>query len=346
MIAMSGGVDSAAAALLLLEQGYEAAGATFRLWERPDGGNREVDDAAEVCRGLGIPHHVFDYREIFNSRVVTPFVQSYLSGKTPNPCILCNKYIKFGIFSDFAREMGYDCFATGHYARRLYDQSSGLWQLCKALHTAKDQSYVLYSLTQKQLSALRLPLGEYEKSQIREITAASGLKVAHKADSQDICFIPDGDCGKFIAERCSADSFTGDFVDTDGKILGQHKGIFRYTVGQRKGLGIALGRPVYVKEVIPHENKVVIAFDEADIFRSSVTVENINYIDGAPPASPIRVTAKLRYAHREAEALLTPLPGDGLSARLDFELPQRAPAPGQSAVFYIGERVLGGGIIL
>lgn len=350
MVGMSGGVDSSVAALLLMQQGYEVTGVTFKLWDDPaeDSGCCSADDvrdAAYVCSQLGIPHYVFNYKELFRQEVVQPFIEEYLRGRTPNPCIRCNRAIKFGAFSGRIRELGYDFIATGHYARTRFNEATGRYELLRAVHPAKDQSYVLYNLTQEQLACLLLPLGGYEKQEIREIAAKSGLVVAKKPDSQDICFVPDGDYGAFLERYAGIHPAPGEFVDCCGRCVGQHRGIIHYTVGQRKGLGVSLGKPAYVQRIDPDLNRVVLTTEESDIFTCSVLAEDTNYISIPQLERPIEVMAKIRYAHPLSPALLLPGVKPG-TVRLEFKEPQRAPAPGQAVVFYQGDTVIGGGTIL
>lgn len=350
MVAMSGGVDSSAAALLLLEQGYEVAGVTFRLWENPaDGSDRRTEesirDAAAVCRTLGIPHYVLSYEELFRREVVEPFISAYREGETPNPCVFCNRAVKFGAFSETAREMGYPYLATGHYARVTRNPVTGRYELGRAAFQKKDQSYVLYNLTQEQLSRLLLPLSGYTKEEIRVTAERAGLAVAHKSDSQDICFVPDGDYAAFLERMTGEKAVPGNYVDGAGNCLGCHRGIVHYTIGQRKGLGISLGCHAFVKHIDPKTNEITLTTEERELFTRSVTVRDLNWVSIEVPGAPLSCLAKIRYAHQAAPSTLTCSPEDQ-SARLFFEEPQRAPAPGQSAVFYDEDgRVLGGGVI-
>ena len=350
LVAMSGGVDSSAAAALLLEQGYEVAGATMRLWpggesagENGEGADAAVQDARRVAQTLGIEHFVFDFSDVFRTRVIEPFVQDYICGRTPNPCVRCNRAVKFGALLDRAREMGFDCIATGHYARIAFDASSGRWQLLRAASGTKDQTYVLYHLTQEQLAHVLFPAGGLEKTALRAYAQRAGLDVADKPDSQEICFVPDNDYAGFI-ERLLPDTLppAGDFVDLQGRVLGRHSGIYRYTVGQRKGLGITFGEPRYVVRIDAGRNEVVLGRGD-EVFSGALTAGELSFLDGAPPEAPVRVTARIRYSAKDAPALLTMLP-DG-RCRVEFDQLQRAVTPGQSVVFYDGDRVLGGGVI-
>ena len=349
MVGMSGGVDSSVAAFLLKEQGYEVTGVTFKLWDDPqaDSGCCSADDArdaAYVCQQLGIPHYVLNYKELFRQEVVAPFVAEYLRGRTPNPCINCNRAIKFGAFAHKLRELGFDRMATGHYARCGYNAATGRWELLRAVHPAKDQSYVLYNLTQLQLELLRLPLGDYSKEEIRAIAEKNGLVVARKPDSQDICFIPDVDYGAFLRRYTGSEPPPGNFIAEDGTVLGRHKGIARYTVGQRKGLGISLGCHAYIKRIDPRCNTVELTTEESHLFCRSLTAEQVNWIAVDELTGPLTVEAKIRYAHPLSPAVISPGTTPG-SVRVDFETAQRAPAPGQAVVFYRGETVVGGGTI-
>lgn len=349
LVAMSGGVDSAATAYLLCKKGYEVAGATFVLWSGEETGESkccsvdDVEDARYVCSQLGIPHYVFNYKELFRRQVVEPFVEGYCQGRTPNPCILCNRAIKFDAFSRRARELGFDHIATGHYAKVTQDPESGRFQLRRALHPEKDQSYVLYHLTQEQLKMFLLPLGEYSKEEVRQIAAASGLVVAGKPDSQDICFVPDGDHGAFIRRYTGKELVPGYFVDLEGKRLGPHKGIERYTVGQRKGLGISLGKTMYVSRISSADQTVTLVEDERLLFRDSLRAEDVSYLSIPPLTAPRKAEIRIRYSQGTARGEIVPRQDGSVEVR--FEQPQRAPTPGQAVVFYDGDLVLGGGTI-
>ena len=336
LIAMSGGVDSSAAALLLQKQGYECAGATLSLC-----GN-ETDGAKRIADGLGMPFYIFDEHELFAREVMDHFVSEYRAGRTPNPCIDCNRCLKFGAFLDRALEMGFDYIATGHYARVGYDEASGRYRLLRGESRAKDQSYVLYQLTQGQLAHLLLPVGDYDKPAIRESARQAGLLNAGKADSQDICFVPDGDYTAFLQEYGHVTLEPGNFVDREGRVLGRHKGLPCYTTGQRKGLGVSAGKHVYVVRKNARDNTILLG-DDRDLFTSRLTACRVNWIAGAAPAGSIRVTAKTRYSQTEAEAAVTPLP-DG-RMEVVFDRPQRAVTAGQAVVLYDGDQVLGGGVI-
>lgn len=345
MIAMSGGVDSSVAAKLVCDAGYDCIGATMQLCSKKLNSNAIDGDAAQaenVCRRLAIPFEVFNLEDKFDKTVVNSFIRAYELGLTPNPCIECNKHIKFDEFYRLAKERGCEKIATGHYAKVEFNDITNRWELKKGADPQKDQSYVLYTLTQEQLSHTLFPLGELKKSEIREKAEQSGFENAQRKDSQDICFVPDGDYASFIERYRGKKYSEGDFVDIDGNFLGRHKGIINYTIGQRKGLGIALGKPVFVIEK-NIENGTVTLSDEQHLFYKKVIVKEVNFISTENLSEKMRVLAKLRYKHIEQPATLFPL-GDG-RVMLEFDTPQRAPSPGQSAVFYDGDRVVGGGII-
>ena len=349
LVAMSGGVDSAAAALLIKSAGYDTAGITMKLYsdtERitdTDSGslNSDVIDAKATADALGIPHFVSSLGDTFRKCVIDKFIADYKNGATPNPCVECNRHIKFGKLLDVSVSLGYDRLATGHYAR-IEQAPSGRFLIKTAEDRSKDQSYVLWSLTQEKLSRILLPLGEYTKAEIRELAAEHGFINAHKSDSQDICFIPDGDYAGFIC-RCTGESLpAGDFVDIHGNILGRHSGMIRYTVGQRKGLGIALGKPIFVKEKDPVANTVTLC-DNDELFSRRLTASRINFIACDDMFTPTRVEAKIRYKHDAASATVTQIDTDRFV--LEFKEPQRAIAKGQSVVLYDGDTLVGGGII-
>lgn len=341
-VGMSGGVDSACAALLLLRQGYQVSGVTLRLHEYRDrpglcGSTEDIEAAKQVAAHLGIPHIVLDYTQQFRTCVMDEFVQSYDRGHTPNPCIECNRTIKFGALLDWVLEQGADGLASGHYAR--VDQGAdGQYRLLRGLDRRKDQSYMLYQLNQHQLSHLYLPLGEYDKPTIRGIAQEAGLINAKKPDSQDICFVPDGDYATFLQEYGGLKLNSGDFVDTTGKVLGKHKGQACYTMGQRRGLGVSAANPLYV--VAKTENTVVLGAD-ADLYATTLQGRQVYWTGEAQV--PCRVTAKTRYSQNEAAATVTPLP-DG-NIQVVFDEPQRAMTPGQAVVLYQDEVVLGGATI-
>lgn len=343
MVAMSGGVDSSVAAALLSSQGQDVCGGTLRLYEADGKVGKEVADAKSVCDALGIQHFVFDMREEFRKQVIDRFKQEYSQGLTPNPCIECNKYIKFGGLLDKAIAEGCSHIATGHYSVVRHDRASGRYILYRPEDRKKDQTYVLWQLTQYQLSHILMPLGGITKDRVREIAQEYGFVSAQSKESQDICFVPDGDYAAFL-ERLENKAFEqGDYVDISGNFLGKHMGHQRYTIGQRKGLGIALGKPQFVISKDSVTNKVVLG-DEEHIFKKRIYIKDINMIASDFPTQSIGCTAKLRYSARDDKCLLHPI-GEK-EAVLEFETPQRAPSPGQSAVFYSGEAVLGGGKIV
>ena len=351
-VAMSGGVDSSAAVWLLLQEGYEVGGITLRLFQpedlAPGCGTRchalaDLEDARGVARQLGIPHYVLDAREAFARYVMDDFVAEYEAGRTPNPCVVCNRTIKFGALMEEADRLGYSLMATGHYAQVEEDSATGRILLKQAAYPEKDQSYVLWSLTQAQLAKVRFPLGALSKEEIRHIAQEQGLASARKRDSQDICFVPDGDYAALIQHRTGRDYPAGPFLDQHGAVLGQHRGIIHYTVGQRRGLGVSSNQGrLYVQQVRPQENTVVLG-DNASLFHRGLTVRGLNLIPMERLNAPLRVWAKVRYRMAPQPAILEQTGPD--CARLTFDKPQRAITPGQSAVFYDGAVVIGGGII-
>ncbi len=352
MIGMSGGVDSSAAAKILLDEGYDVTGVTVRMFLPEDtvqgkgrscGSLSDTKDAALVAEKLGFEHIVLDFREDFYKYVMDDFVNSYIDGKTPNPCIECNRYIKFGKMLEEAEKRGFDYVATGHYALNEYDEEKGRYILKRPADRSKDQTYVLYNLTQKQLSKILFPLSCYEKSSIRRIAEEAGLINSQKPDSQDICFVPDGDYTGFIKMRSCLQMPEGKFVDMKGNVLGTHKGIINYTVGQRKGLGIALGKPAFVVSKDALTNTVVLG-DNEDLFSYELMACDVNFISVESLRAPMKVTAKARYNQKDEPAVIYPEP-DG-KVRVVFENKQRAVTSGQSVVFYDGDIVVGGGKIV
>ncbi len=344
IIGMSGGVDSSVAAYLLKNKGYEVIGVTLSLYREDSitGQSDDMRDALAVCKKLGIKHIVVDRRELFEKTVIKDFVSSYENGLTPNPCVLCNKAVKFSEMMKIADEIGADLVATGHYCD--ISVIDGKYIIKRPKDASKDQTYMLYKLTQEELSRTIMPLADYTKEEIRSIAEKIGLAVAQRPDSQDICFVPDGDYSGFIGRYTGKTYPEGEYVSLDGRVLGKHKGIINYTIGQRKGLGIALGKPAFVIEKNAQENKVVISDDESLLFSNTVRLKDVNFISGVIPEKSIKVTAKLRYRHKEAEATLT-VTGEK-EAELVFVLPQRASAAGQAAVFYDGDILIGGGTII
>ena len=352
IIAMSGGVDSSVAAALMKEQGYDCIGATMKLFQNEDVGvSREhsccslddVADARSVAYALDMPYYVFNFADRFREDVIDRFVQAYETGCTPNPCIDCNRYLKFEKLFQRARGMECDYVVTGHYARLDRDASTGRYLLKKAMDATKDQSYVLYCLTQRQLAKTLLPLGTYTKEKVREIANELGLINARKHDSQDICFVPDGDYAKFIEQYTGRTYPNGNFVDTKGHVLGEHKGIIRYTVGQRKGLGLALPHPMYVKEKNLDTNEVILC-DNNELFSKELYATDINLITCDKIDKPIKVKARVRYSQPEKDAIVEQI--DDNTLHIVFDEPQRAISKGQAAVLYDGEYVVGGGTII
>lgn len=350
MVAMSGGVDSAVAALLLVNEGYDTSGVTMELYSEgkapcdslsADSTNKEIADAKAICDTLDIKHFSLCLSGSFQRLVINNFINEYISGGTPNPCVECNRTIKFGKLLDFAKEQGYDKLATGHYAK-IERAESGRYLLKAADNKAKDQSYFLWSLTQEQLSRVLFPLGSYSKDEIRSLAAAHGFVNAHKSDSQDICFINGGDYARFIEGQTKKEFPSGSFVDTSGNILGEHSGIIRYTVGQRKGLGIALGKPAFVISKNVCDNTVTLG-DDAELYSDTLTASSANFSAVEAIPQPTEYSVKIRYRHEPARAIVTQTSPSTFSVK--FKEPQRAAAKGQSAVIYDGDTVIGGGII-
>jgi len=353
VIALSGGVDSAVAAAILKEEGYQVIGATMQIWP-PDKVIPEVDhfsgycgvgtieEAKRVAHKLSIPHHVMNFKDIFAQKVIADFYKEYSQGRTPNPCIRCNQYIKFGVLLNRAKELGTDFVATGHHARIVKDEAKGRYLLKKGIDRRKDQSYVLYSLTQEQLSRILLPIGNLTKEKVREIARELGLPAATKLESQDICFIPDNNYSNFLKEYVPQAVKPGPILNKEGSILGQHRGIASYTIGQRRGLGISAKEPMYVT-AIDQEGNAIMVGSKQEVYSKELIASRLNWITLAELRGTIRAKAKIRYRHKEAEAEVTPL--DDSNVHVKFKEPQMAITPGQAVVFYQGDTVIGGGII-
>jgi len=339
LIAMSGGVDSSVAAYLSLRSGYDCVGATMRLLESESGG---AEDARSVAQRLDIPFYEFDLTREFRSLVMDSFVRSYEDGLTPNPCIVCNRLVKFGLLLQQAKEMGCEYIVTGHYAKIRLDESTGRYLLCKAEDAAKDQSYFLYSLNQQQLQHVLFPLGELTKQQARQIAREQGFLNAKKRDSQDICFIPDGDYRAFMERHTGKKLCPGSFLDLEGNVVGTHIGAAGYTLGQRKGLGLAMGEPVYVCHKNMQENTVTVGPNEA-LYHKALLADDWNWLAFESLTQPIRVRAKTRS--RQIEQSATVYPMEMGFAKVEFDEPQRAITPGQAVVLYDGDTVVGGGTI-
>lgn len=353
VVGMSGGVDSSVAAYLLKEQGYDVIGATMQIWQDEDReaveesggccGQSAVDDARRVAQVLDIPYYVMNFKEEFKCKVMDYFVEEYLIGRTPNPCIACNRYVKWESMLRRSMEIGADYIATGHYAR-IAQTPDGRYAIRNSVTAKKDQTYALYNLTQEQLKHTLMPVGEYTKEEIRRIAQEAGLPVAHKPDSQEICFIPDHDYAAYI-EREAGERVPkpGNFVTRDGQVLGRHLGITHYTVGQRKGLNLAMGHPVFVVEIRPETDEVVIG-EEEDVFGDTLYCNHINYMGMADLLRPREVVAKIRYAHGGERCVIERVAEDAI--KCTFVKPVRAITPGQAVVFYEDGYVLGGGSIM
>lgn len=351
LVAMSGGVDSSVSVKLLLDEGYDVAGATMRLYSNEDIGLdktrtccslNDVEDARFVAFKLGIDFHVFNFSDDFKHYVIDNFVDTYLTGGTPNPCIECNKHLKFAKFYERAKLLGFDHIATGHYATREYDEKSGRWLLKRSPDRSKDQSYVLYSMTQEQLAHTLFPVGEMHKDKIRDIAEENKLINANKPDSQDICFIPDGDYAGFITKRCGEQQ-SGDIVLSDGTKLGIHKGLIHYTIGQRKGVGVSYSEPLFVVAKDMEHNRLIMGKAE-EVYSDSLVAGDVNFIPFDTLTKPITCTAQTRYHQKDAECTVSPM-NDG-KVLVTFKEPHKAISKGQAVVFYNGEYVIGGGTIL
>jgi tRNA-specific 2-thiouridylase len=351
VVAMSGGVDSSLTAALLLRQGYDVIGVTMQIWQsdmpEDDADNRgccsvsAVGDARRVADKLGIPFYVMNFRELFKEKVIDYFCAEYAAGRTPNPCIACNRYVKFEALLHKTFGLGAQYLATGHYARISYDGQYRRYVIRKGIDMKKDQSYALYNLTQKELPHILMPLGDYTKVETREMARDIGLAVAEKPDSQEICFVPGDDYGAYLQDKIPGIK-PGKFVTTAGKVLGMHRGLPFYTIGQRKGLGIAFGKPMYVVALDSLRNEVVLG-DDDEVTGTSLVAEDVNFIPFAELSAPLEVSAKIRYSAKEAPAILYPEPQG--KVRVVFAQRQRAITPGQSVAFYDGDLLVGGGII-
>ncbi len=351
LVAMSGGVDSSVSVKLLLDKGYDVSGATMHLYTNDDIGAaktktccslNDTEDARYVAMKLGIEFYVFNFAADFKKYVIDHFVNSYLRGFTPNPCIECNKHLKFDRFLQRSRELGFEDIATGHYVTKEFDEKSGRWLLKRSPDRKKDQSYVLYALTQDQLAHTHFPVGEMTKDSIRSIAEENELINANKPDSQDICFIPDGDYAKFIINS-SKEPEHGEIVLTDGTKIGEHIGLINYTVGQRKGIGVSYFEPLYVVRKETDNNRLVLGTKD-EIFSSTLIADDVNFIPFDKLTEPLECTAQTRYHQKDSECIVTPLPGG--KVRVDFKEPHKAISKGQAVVFYDGEYVLGGGTII
>lgn len=348
VIAMSGGVDSSVAAYLIKEKGYGMVGVTLKLFDKEKQiieeksccNSSDIEDAKKVAKKLGIEHEVFNFSDDFNKYVINKFISDYENARTPNPCIECNRHIKFKKLLEYANDIGYKNVVTGHYAR--IEKSGDRYLLKKGIDEKKDQSYVLYSLTKEQLRHIILPLGSMSKDEVRKIAADNGFINARKKESQDICFIPDGDYASFIEGYTGKIYPDGDFVNLDGEVLGTHKGIIRYTIGQRKGLNLSLPKPMYVCKTDIENNRVILG-DNCDLFSKSLDADNINLIACDDIKTPIRLKAKIRYSQKEEYATVVQTDTDSL--HIEFDNPQRAITSGQAVVLYDGDTVVGGGVI-
>ena len=344
LVGMSGGVDSSVTALLLKKQGYEVVGVTMKLLDSEVHDENTVKDAKEVCKKLGIEYHVIDFQDIFKKKVIDYFVNEYIEGRTPNPCNMCNRELKFGALLEVANnQFNCDYIATGHYAKIEYDEITDRYLLKKSKTAQKDQTYALYKLTQEQLKHVIMPLGDYEKEEIREIAEAHDLINAKRRDSQEICFVEDNDYAGFIQKNYGYIAKRGNFVDLSGNILGQHKGLIHYTIGQRKGLEIAFQKRMYVVALNVEKNEVVLGDNEA-LFRDNLICKDVNFISIEELREPLFVMAKIRYSAKPEKAKLIPL--ENRNVKVIFDIPQRAITPGQAVVFYNDDVVVGGGTII
>ena len=344
LLGMSGGVDSSVSALLLKENGYEPIGMTLELFAGSSCCNiNTYIDAKNVCKSIGIPHFTYDCKKQFRKHVIQDFIECYANCKTPNPCIECNKYMKFGFMWEKAKELDCNYIATGHYAKTEYSEKYGRWVLKKSKAGKKDQSYVLWNIPKELIEHVLFPLADFEdKEQIREIARKNNLKVANKPDSEDICFVPDGNYKKFLENNSDLKPKTGNIVNTKGEILGKHTGLYKYTIGQRKGLGISYKVPLFVIGFDPLKNQVIVG-EESELYKKEILVKDINLLLFDKIEQPIEVDVKTRYSSKMAKAKLNQESDDTI--KVVFDEPQRAITPGQSAVFYIDDIVIGGGKI-
>ncbi len=344
VVGMSGGVDSSVAAYLLKEQGYEVIGVTMQMWgdDSSTAVMTAVADAKRVAEQLGIPHYVLDFRNEFKQNVIDYFTEEYKQGRTPNPCVVCNRKVKWEALLKWGESLGADYVATGHYAR-IIKLENNRFAIRNSVSAKKDQTYALYNLTQEQLGRTLMPVGDYNKDEIRSIAEQLGIVVSDKPDSMEICFIPDNDYAGYIKNATGYESIPGNFVDTDGNVIGRHKGIIHYTVGQRKGLGLAMGHPVFVIQIKPDTNEVVIG-DDNDVFSAKLHADKINLMGAASIEDGMRATAKIRYSHSGADCTLKMAGPDLLECT--FDQPQRAITPGQALVLYQDDYVIGGGTII
>lgn len=352
VVGMSGGVDSSVAAYLLKQHGYDVVGVTMQIWqdesheeiENKGGccGLSAVDDARRVAAMLDIPYYVMNFKSEFKRDVIDYFVREYLAGRTPNPCIACNRYVKWESLLTRSIQIGADYIATGHYAR-ICELPNGRYAIRNSVTAKKDQTYALYNLTQEQLKRTLMPIGDYTKEEVRKIAEDIGLMVAGKPDSMEICFVPDNDYASFIEKETGVTSVPGDFVDVDGNVIGKHRGVIHYTVGQRKGLGIAIGKPAFVVAIRPEQNQVVIGEDR-DVYTERLYANNLNFMAVDDIPEPVHVKAKIRYSHEGAYCTVRKIDSDTIECM--FDQPVRAVTPGQAVVLYDGEYVLGGGTII
>lgn len=351
VVGMSGGVDSSVAAYLLKEEGYEVIGVTMQIWQKDaeadkDGGCcglSAVDDARRVCQKLDIPHYVMNFRDDFKKHVIDYFLEEYQNARTPNPCIACNRYVKWESMLQKALQIGAEYIATGHYARIVQDEKTGRYMLKKSKTLAKDQTYALYNLTQHQLAHTLMPLGDYTKEEVREIAAKIELAVATKPDSQEICFVPDDNYAGYIEEETGQKAKPGSFLNKNGKVIGKHKGIIHYTIGQRKGLGLSLGKPVFVTKINPKDNTVTVG-DNEELFTTTVFANKLQFMPFEKLEGELSCSAKIRYSHQPSPCKIKRI--DEETVVCEFEEKQRAITPGQAIVFYDEEIVLGGGTII